>query len=157
MKRFLLSFVYAGRGLWYCARHERNFRIHLTAALYVLAFAPSFSLSRGEWSALLVMIALVAAAEGINTAIERAVDLNGKNPHPLARIAKDTAAGAVLFCALAAVGVAGILFWRPEELAALAGRLLQTPWKLAALALSVPLSLWFIFRGGVQSKNSLRK
>ena len=37
---FLRSFVYAGRGIWFCIRHERNFRIHMSAAIYVLLFAP---------------------------------------------------------------------------------------------------------------------
>ena len=45
---FLRSFVYAGRGIWFCIRHERNFRIHMVAAAYVLIFAPYFSLTRGD-------------------------------------------------------------------------------------------------------------
>ena len=53
MKAFLRSFVYAGRGVWFCIRHERNFRFHMVAAIYVLCFAPLFSLTRGEWAALL--------------------------------------------------------------------------------------------------------
>ena len=50
---FIKSFGYAARGVWYCIRHERNFRIHLGIAAYVLAFAPYFSLSRAEWAVLL--------------------------------------------------------------------------------------------------------
>ena len=53
MKAFLRSFVYAGRGVWFCIRHERNFRFHMVAAIYVLCFAPLFSLTRGDWAALL--------------------------------------------------------------------------------------------------------
>lgn len=43
--RFLKGFVYAARGLWYCVRHERNFRIHMAVGVFVLFFAPRFSLS----------------------------------------------------------------------------------------------------------------
>lgn len=77
---FLRSFVYAGRGIWFCIRHERNFRIHMSAAIYVLLFAPYFSLTRGEWAALLAIIGLVTAAEAVNTAVEQTVNLAAPRP-----------------------------------------------------------------------------
>ena len=69
MRRFLKSFVYAGRGIWFCLRRERNFRFHLVAAVYVLSFAPLFSLSRGEWAALIAVVGLIPALEAVNTAV----------------------------------------------------------------------------------------
>jgi diacylglycerol kinase len=152
MKRLFISFIYAGRGFWYCVRYERHFRIHLVAAAYVLTFAPSFSLSRGEWAALLTIIVLVIATEGINTEIERAIDISAKDPHPLAQIAKDAAAGAVMFCAVISIVIAGILFYRPDELLELGLCLIETPWKLLLLAVSVPISLLFIVSGRVKDR-----
>ncbi|HJD22525.1 MAG TPA: diacylglycerol kinase family protein [Firmicutes bacterium] len=152
MKGFLMGFVYAGRGLWFCLRHERNFRIHLVAAAAVLGIAPFFHLSRGEWAALLLTLALVIGAEALNTAVEQAVDLASPGRHPKARAAKDAAAGAVLVCAAAAVGVGIALFSRPAGWAALAAFLLGRPWRLAALLLLAALALWFIFGGGARKE-----
>ena len=154
MKRLFKSFICAGRGFWYCVRHERHFRIHLVITAYVLAITPSFSLSRGEWTALLTIIALVVTTEGINTAIERAIDISAKNPHPLVQIAKDAAAGAVLFCAMISVIIAGILFYRPDELLELLLQLKEVPWKLLLLVVSIPASLLFVFRGGAKNKKN---
>lgn len=148
MKRFFFSFVYAGRGFWYCMRHERNFRVHLAVAAYVLAFAPSFVLTRGEWAALLLTIALVVTAEGFNTAIERAVNINAQNRfHPLARAAKDASAGMVLFGAVISIAVAGVLFYRPDFISVLGTQLSDTETKLL-FVLSIPVSFLFIICGG---------
>ena len=152
MKGFLMGFVYAGRGLWFCLRHERNFRIHLAAAAAVLGIAPFFHLSRGEWAALLLTLALVIGAEALNTAVEQAVDLASPGRHPKARAAKDAAAGAVLVCAAAAVGVGIALFSRPAGWAALAAFLLDRPWRLAVLLLLAVLALWFIAGGGAKDE-----
>ena len=151
MKKFLLSFIYAGHGIWYCVRHERNFRIHLVATFYALALAALLSLQKGEWAALLTIIAVVITAEATNTAIERAVDLSTEKVHSTARIAKDAAAGAVLFCALISVIIGVILFYRPEELCALGAQFWEAPWKMLLLAISIAVSLLFIFRGGASS------
>ncbi|WP_083436660.1 diacylglycerol kinase family protein [Paenibacillus sp. P22] len=77
------------------------------------ALASCLGLKRTEWALLLLVSALVLAAELINTAIERAVDLAcGGELHPLAKLAKDTASGAVLVCAAAAAAV-GIIIMGP--------------------------------------------
>lgn len=148
MNLFWKSFTFAGYGLWFCIRHERNFRIHLVVTAYVLAFAPSFSLSRAEWAALILTLALVLAAEAINTAVEHTVDLSSPDIHPTARIAKDTAAAAVLVCASASIIIGIVLLYRPDKLLALWNGLLEMPWKLALAALSVVFSLAFIIKGG---------
>jgi len=149
MKTFLKGFVYAGRGIWFCLRHERNFRIHLVVAAYVLGFAPSFTLSRAEWAVLIVTLGLVPAAEALNTAVEHAMDLVSPRRNPMVAIAKDAAAGAVLLCAVASVGVGVALFGDGQALAALWGALVAAPWKLALIAVSLIPSLWIIVRGGV--------
>ena len=145
---FLRSFVYAGRGIWFCIRHERNFRIHMVAAAYVLIFAPYFSLTRGEWAALLAIIGLVTAAEAVNTAVEQVVNLASPRRRTRARVAKDVAAGAVLLCAAGALAAGLFLFLRPEAFAAMQADFLRCPWKPALLAASLPLAVWFVICGG---------
>ena len=56
MKALIKSFMYAGRGIWFCIRHERNFRIHIVASIYVLWFGFWFSLGRAEWAILLLTL-----------------------------------------------------------------------------------------------------
>ncbi len=148
MLLFWKSFAYAGSGIWFCLRHERNFRIHLVITIYVLCFAPAFSLSRAEWAILFLTMALVLAAEAINTAIENAVNLSSPKIHPTARIAKDVAAAAVLICSVASICVGVVLFGRPEELSVLFNGLFAQPWKTALLLLSLFVSILFILRGG---------
>lgn len=145
---FLRSFVYAGRGIWFCIRHERNFRIHMAAAVYVLLFAPYFSLTRGEWAALLAIIGLVTAAEAVNTAVEQTVNLAAPGRRTRARVAKDAAAGAVLLCAVAAAAAGVLLFARWEVWLCILSDFRTNWWKPLLLLLSLPLSLWFIISGG---------
>lgn len=140
--------MFAGRGVWFCIRHERNFRVHMAVAAYVLLLAPYFSLSRGEWAALLAVVALVLAAEAVNTAVEQVVNLASPRRRTRARVAKDVAAGAVLLCAAGALTAGLFLFLRPEAFAAMQADFLRCPWKPALLAASLPLAVWFVICGG---------
>ena len=140
--------MFAGRGVWFCIRHERNFRVHMAVAAYVLLLAPYFSLSRGEWAALLAVVALVLAAEAVHTAVEQVVNLASPRRRTRARVAKDVAAGAVLLCAAGALAAGLFLFLRPEAFAAMQADFLRCPWKPALLAASLPLAVWFVICGG---------
>ena len=140
--------MFAGRGVWFCIRHERNFRVHMAVAAYVLLLAPYFSLSRGEWAALLAVVALVLAAEAVNTAVEQVVNLASPRRRTRARVAKDVAAGADLLCAAGALAAGLFLFLRPEAFAAMQADFLRCPWKPALLAASLPLAVWFVICGG---------
>ena len=140
--------MFAGRGVWFCIRHERNFRVHMAVAAYVLLLAPYFSLSRGEWAALLAVVALVLTAEAVNTAVEQVVNLASPRRRTRARVAKDVAAGAVLLCAAGALAAGLFLFLRPEAFAAMQADFLRCPWKPALLAASLPLAVWFVICGG---------
>lgn len=140
--------MFAGRGVWFCIRHERNFRVHMAVAAYVLLLAPYFSLSRGEWAALLAVVALVLAAEAVNTAVEQVVNLASPRRRTRARVAKDVAAGSVLLCAAGALAAGLFLFLRPEAFAAMQADFLRCPWKPALLAASLPLAVWFVICGG---------
>lgn len=105
------SFFCAFSGIYITVLTERNFRIHLLAAVIVSFLGFYFKINRIEWIILVISIALVMAMEMVNTAIEAIVDLVSPNYHPLAKIAKDVAAGCVLVTAIAAVIVGVLLFY----------------------------------------------
>ena len=152
MKQFLRGFGFAFNGIKTCLLEERNFRVHLCVAVYVCLLAPYFNLTRGEWAILLLTIGLVLVCEAVNTAIERLVDLASPSLHPLAKAAKDVAAGSVLLCGLIAVGVAIFLLTKPEGWQAMLQDFSNHIWKLIALITSVPLLGWLAFRS-YSSKN----
>jgi len=109
------SFRYAFAGLHYLLWTQRNAKIHTAIGLLAIALGFVLGLDRYEWLALTLTIAIVLAAEGVNTAIEAAVDLASPAYHPLAKIAKDVGAGTVLLTALAAV-IVGMLLFLPHLL-----------------------------------------
>jgi diacylglycerol kinase len=106
----LASFGYAIEGMWHLVRTQRNAQIHLLVGACALALGAVLGIERWEWVALTLTITLVLAAEGVNTAIEAAVDLATMSRHPLAKVAKDVAAGTVLLCAVASVIVGCTVF-----------------------------------------------
>ena len=145
LRGLLRSFLYAFQGLWRALMRERNLRIHLVCALYVLFFSSFFHLTAGERALLFLTILLVLAAELMNTALEEAVNLFSREVSPGAKLAKDAAAAAVLLTALGAVAVGIFLFgdlavWR-QAFAFFAGRL----WRLAALLVSFAAAFFFVF------------
>lgn len=108
-----LSFKYAGEGLFYAIRTQRNFRIHLVVAVIVVAMGAWLRLPGISWAILVSMIGLVLVTEMINTAAEALVDLASPDYHPLAKLVKDVAAGAVLVIALTSVVVGLIILGPP--------------------------------------------
>lgn len=108
--KLLAAFGYALDGLSYLFRTQRNAQIHALIAACALSLGAFLGLARWEWLVLVLTITLVLAAEGFNTALEAAVDLTTTAPHPLAKIAKDVAAGTVLLCAGSAVLVGCLIF-----------------------------------------------
>lgn len=104
------SFGYAFRGIYTCLCLEQNFRIHITAAITILLFAHFYELPLAKYPPILIVIALVMALEAVNTALEQAVNLTTPKQCPLARIAKDASAAAVLLSALGSIAVAGVTF-----------------------------------------------
>lgn len=116
MRAFLRSFRYAFAGIHYVVRSQRNARVHLLVTCLAIAAGVYFHVSSTEWALLAVTIGLVLSAEMINTVAELAVDLLTQRYHPMAKIAKDVGAGAVLVAAIAAVAVGLAIFgpraWR---------------------------------------------
>ncbi len=109
------SFRYASRGWWYVLRTQRNAWIHAVITIVVVVLSVWLGLGARDWAILILTIALVFIAEFLNTAIEAVVDLASPEHHPLARVAKDVGAGAVLLAAIAAV-VIGLLILGPPLL-----------------------------------------
>ncbi len=112
---FFRSFSFAGQGVWYAVRTQRNMRVHLLAALAAVIAGLILRISAVDWACVLLAIGMVLTAEALNTVVEALADLCTEEFHPLAKIAKDTAAGAVLIAAAAAVGV-GVAVFLPKLL-----------------------------------------
>jgi diacylglycerol kinase len=115
IRSLIASFGYAFAGVWYMVRTQRNAQIHILVGACAVALGFVLGLERWEWLAIVLIITLVLAAEGVNTAVESAVDLATSSCHPLAKVAKDVAAGTVLICAVAAV-IVGCLVFLPHIL-----------------------------------------
>jgi len=108
------SFKYAWAGVVYCAVTQRNFRIHLMIGSIAVALGIYVRISPLEFAVISLTIALVLTFELLNTALEAVVDLTvGERYHELAKISKDTAAGAVLIAAIGAMFVAGWILLPP--------------------------------------------
>jgi len=107
------SFGFAGQGLWATLITQRNFRIHVAAATLVGVLGFLMRISGIMWLILILTSVLVLALELVNSAIEAVVDLVSPDYHPLAKVAKDAAAGAVLVAAAGALGI-GILVFGPR-------------------------------------------
>ena len=111
IKKTLESFNNAINGIIDTVRTERNMKIHLIVALGILIISFFFDITKYEFLVLAVTITMVIAAELINTAIEATIDMTTNYYHPLAKIAKNAAAGAVLITAINALLVGYIIFW----------------------------------------------
>ena len=111
VRKLIDSFNYAIDGIIYALRTQRNMRIHFIVALIILSACFVYDISKIEFIILAITITMVIAAELVNTAIESAIDLSTNYYHPLAKIAKNTAAGAVLITAINSVLVGYIIFW----------------------------------------------
>lgn len=109
----LTALRHAMNGIACLLRTERNARFHLLATLLVTGMGWLLSISRTDWCAVVLAMGLVWLAEGLNTAVERVVDLCSPEYSLLAGQAKDLAAGAVLLAAVAAAVVGLIVFLPP--------------------------------------------
>ncbi|MCR5523843.1 MAG: diacylglycerol kinase family protein [Clostridia bacterium] len=148
MKELIKGFSYAGKGIFFCFANERNMRIHLCFTAYMFGFLKVFDffeVSNAEIAVLLGLCALVLSLEAVNTAIERTVDLVTTEYKPLARIAKDSAAGAVLIAAVFSVIAGIVIMYQPEAFRAMFAYYRTHLYMLVILIISLVLSLLFIF------------
>jgi diacylglycerol kinase (ATP) len=117
------SFNFAFEGIIHVLRTQRNMRIHFLVAAVVLIVAFAAGVSKLELIALLLAIAFVLIAEMINTAVEGTIDVATTSFDPMAKLAKDIAAGAVLIATATAVAIGYLIF--SEQLSRPSSRLLD--------------------------------
>jgi diacylglycerol kinase (ATP) len=142
-QNIIQSFNCAIEGFIYVMRSQRNMRIHFLAAVAILLLSIYFGFSGTEVLLLCGAIALVLVAEMINTSIELTVDLISDRHHPLARIAKDVAAGAVFITSINAIVVGYLLFSKNLTFSLESGflRIKQSPWHITFIALIIVLAI----------------
>lgn len=116
LTKFVAGFGFAFSGLWRAIRTQVNMKVHIALAVLALALGIALHLSPVEFAIIFLTIAGVMVAEMFNTVIELTVDLASPSYHPLAKIAKDVAAGAVLLSAIMAVVIA-LFIYGPHLLA----------------------------------------
>ncbi|WP_409270695.1 diacylglycerol kinase family protein [Neobacillus sp. SCS-31] len=116
LRRLLKSFGYAITGILTAAQKERNMQIHIAAGFAAVCLSIFFSISKMEWLFILLAIGGMLALELMNTAVERVVDLVTKDFHPVAKQAKDIAAGAVLVYACLSILI-GVIIFLPKVVA----------------------------------------
>lgn len=110
MKKFFKGFYHAFDGIKYAFQTQINMRFHFAVAAAVIIAGLIFKVSATDWMWISLSIALVISSELFNTAIESLTDLATKEIHPLAKVAKDCAAGAVLICSIFAVITGAFIF-----------------------------------------------
>lgn len=157
MKQQINSFKCAFRGLIYTIKHESHMRFHLVISAYILVFANFYEMSVERWSILLLLIASVIMAETFNTSLEELCNLDTDSYNPLARIAKDVAAGAVLIVAGIAVTIGILMFWQIDVFINIFKYFMSNISMLILLVLSLFASGIFVALGPVGFKNIFYK
>lgn len=104
------GFRHAFRGLLDVLARQRNARFHLLATVAVIAVFALLGVSPLEWAVLALCVAVVWAAEAVNTALEHLADRVSPRPHPLVGRCKDAAAAAVLLASLGAAAAGTLIF-----------------------------------------------
>jgi diacylglycerol kinase (ATP) len=142
-KSLIESFNFAFEGIIHSLRTQRNLRLHFLIATGVIVAAVAFDVSRLELIVLFISISFVLIAEMLNSAIEAAVDVASTSFDPLAKLAKDVAAGAVLIASINAVAVGYLIF--SGDVAERSGRFLDrlstAPADLTVVALVLTIIL----------------
>jgi diacylglycerol kinase (ATP) len=139
----LESFNYAFEGIIHVLRTQRNLRIHFAIAAAVLIAAFASGVTRFELMALILAIAFVLIAEMVNTAVEHTIDVATTSFDPMAKLAKDIAAGAVLIASASAVAIGYLVFAHrlQDPSARLIDRVRDAPVDLTLIALLVTVIL----------------
>ncbi len=161
------GFKYAVEGVVHVFRTQRHMRFHFLTLVLVLVISLVFGLRREEVLILLFTITLVLAAEMFNTAIEALADLVTQTYHPLAKFAKDIAAGAVLITTINALAVGFLLFFGGDRLQTLGSKIdLHSPeWTTVVavtfILLATMITMWKVaggkgklWKGGIVSGHS---
>ena len=131
------SFNYAIDGLIYVLRTQRNMRIHFIAAVVVLMLSLIVGVESTQFMLLVFAVSIVIAAELMNTAIEAVIDVTTTSFDPMAKIAKDVAASAVLVASLTALIIGYLIFYPKLNSVSLQtlNRVRQSPIHVTTIAL----------------------
>lgn len=113
MSKRLASFKFAFTGLCSLFKHEHNSRLHLIAALLVIALGFILGISRTEWMILVIIIAMVLITEILNSAIESLADYISPEYNSIIKRVKDYGAAAVLISAITSV-IVGLIIFLPK-------------------------------------------
>jgi len=142
------SFNAAIEGILYAFKTQRNVKLHFIATALILVASVCFSITKIELILLLITVGLVLITEMINTSIEMALDFIVDRYHPLARIAKDVAAGAVLFASINAVFVGYLIFFERLKTPIITTivKVSQRPEHVAAVALALSVIMVVVFK-----------
>lgn len=126
----------------------------MVAGFYVLLFSLFYNFSATQTALLILLIASVMFAEIINTCIEELCNFVADRYEPLVKIAKDTAAGAVLVLSIAATVIAIIFFWNIPVIMQIFSFFAKNIFMLVLLVISAVLSLIFVVLGptGIKAK-----
>jgi len=111
IKRFRKSLRHAMDGIRYAISHEKNFRIEILVAIFVISLMVLFEVKSWEAIILILMIMWVLVSELTNTVLERVVDILKPRIHPYARLIKDLMAAVVLISSIVAITVGIIIFY----------------------------------------------
>src|ERR1700681_1225877 len=111
--KFIASFGYAFSGLWYALRTQRNIRVHVFIGTCAIILGMILRIAAVEFAMIFVAITGVFIAEMFNTVMELCINLSTPEYNPLAKIAKDIAAGAVLLNAILAI-IIGLFVFGPH-------------------------------------------
>ena len=155
MKRFsgfFRAFGFALSGVGAVLRRERNFRFHLSAALTLAWLQSAYPLEAVERVVLFLAMGSVLGAEMLNTAVEYTVDLLSPGYHPLAKLAKDAAAGGVMVCAFFAALAGLCLLGDWEQLRRIASAIIHHPALAAAVVGWIVAAFLFVFFYGEEQK-----
>jgi diacylglycerol kinase (ATP) len=152
------SMNYAAEGVIHVLRTQRNLRIHFGVAVVVLVAAIVVNVTKFELLTLLISITFVLIAEMLNSAVEAAIDIATTSFDPMAKLAKDIAAGAVLIAAINALVVGYIVF--ADKISTRSSRLLDrlrdAPAELTLVALVLTIILVIATKAYTQRGTPLR-
>lgn len=115
MNKFIRGFGYAFKGLWYAAKTQLNFRVHLVCTVVALILGYVLQISAAEWLWIIICIGLVLLTELLNTALELLCDVISPEYNEKIGHVKDISAGAVLVTAVTAL-VIGLVIFLPKLL-----------------------------------------
>lgn len=150
LKKLIRGFGYAFEGIFTALKTECNMRVHFVCMAYMYFFLLAFDffeISGTQFAIIFIANGLVIGGELINTAIEAAVDLHGETHTKLGKIAKDTAAGAVLVFAIAAVACGIAIMYQPTAFKLLYNYFATHIFALILFILSLALAVLFILFG----------